>query len=134
MEDEDSILQLVYRKDGIANLDIITLVAKDADIARVSDYVCMFVCVCLCVCVSVCLCVCVCVYVCVCVSVCVCMSVCVWCVHTSMIYKGRLVLVYFIDVYLATWQYAAHLHTYILFIAVQHPYTIKSSILTSIHE
>ena len=38
MEDEDSILQLVYRKDGVANLDIVTLVAEDADI----------VCVCLC--------------------------------------------------------------------------------------
>ena len=48
MEDEDSILQLVYRKDGIANLDIITLVAKDADIARVSVYVCMCVCACAC--------------------------------------------------------------------------------------
>ena len=72
MEDEDSILQLVYRKDGIANLDIITLVAKDADIARVSVYVCMSVCVCLCLCV--------CEYVCVCVCVCVCVSVCV---HTQ---------------------------------------------------
>ena len=32
VEDEDNILQLMYRKDGITNLDIITLVAKDADI------------------------------------------------------------------------------------------------------
>ena len=31
----------MYRKDGIANLDIITLVAKDADIARVSVCLCM---------------------------------------------------------------------------------------------
>ena len=34
----------MYRKDGIANnLDIITLVAKDADIARVSVCVCVHV-------------------------------------------------------------------------------------------
>ena len=46
VEAEDSKLQLVYRKDGIVNL--ITLVAKDVDIAKVS--VC--VCVCTCVCVS----------------------------------------------------------------------------------
>ena len=48
MEDEDSILQLVYRKDGVANLDIVTLVAEDADIVCVC--VCVFVCVCVCVC------------------------------------------------------------------------------------
>ena len=48
MEDEDSILQLMYRKDGIANLDIITLVAKDAVLLGL---------LCLCLCVRVCACV-----------------------------------------------------------------------------
>ena len=43
VENEFSILQLVHAKDSIANLDIITLVAKDAVIASVS------VCVCVCV-------------------------------------------------------------------------------------
>ena len=47
VEAEDSKLQLVYRKDGIVNL--ITLVAKDVDIAKVS--VCVRACVRACVCV-----------------------------------------------------------------------------------
>ena len=48
----------MYRKDSIANLDIISLVAKDVDIARVSVYVCVCVNVCVCLlCVCVCLCV-----------------------------------------------------------------------------
>ena len=51
VEDEDSILQLVHRKDDIANLDIITLVAEleDTDIARVSVLVSVCECVCVCV-------------------------------------------------------------------------------------
>ena len=32
-------LQLVYRKDGIANLEVITLVANNSDIAKVSGRV-----------------------------------------------------------------------------------------------
>ena len=67
VEDEGSILQLLYRKDGIANLDIITLVAKDADIASVSVHVCVCVSVCECMraCVCAWVCACVCTYICV---------------------------------------------------------------------
>ena len=59
MDDEDSMLQLMYRKDGIANLDVITLVAKVVDIARVS--------MCVCVCMRTCVHGCVSAYVCACV-------------------------------------------------------------------
>ena len=49
----------MYRKDGIANLDVITLVAKVfvVDIARVSMFVCAHICVCVrtCVCVYTCI-------------------------------------------------------------------------------
>ena len=35
----------MYRKDGIANLDVITLVTKVVDIVRVSMCVCVYLCV-----------------------------------------------------------------------------------------
>ena len=65
MEDEDIILQLMYRKDGIANLDIIILVAKYTVLLGL---LCVCVCVCVCVraaCVDVCMCTCVCVLTCI---------------------------------------------------------------------
>jgi len=37
---DNSILQLVYRKDGIANLELFTLVAQSAEVATVSLFVC----------------------------------------------------------------------------------------------
>ena len=43
-DDEDignCILQLVYRKDGIVNLDFITLVAQNGEVANVSLSVCV---------------------------------------------------------------------------------------------
>jgi len=43
---DNSILQLVYRKDGIANLEFFTLVAQSAEVATVSLSVCVYVFLC----------------------------------------------------------------------------------------
>ena len=75
-DDEDidnCILHLVYRKDGIVNLEFITLVAQNREVANVSlsvHVLCMSIGMCVCV-------VCLCVYVLhVCVWVCVCSFLC----------------------------------------------------------
>lgn len=36
-DDEDNVLHLVYRKESIVTLEFVTLIAKDADMAKVSN-------------------------------------------------------------------------------------------------
>ena len=50
-EESSNVLQLVHRKDGIASLEFITLVASNSDIAKVS--VCININYSLCACVDI---------------------------------------------------------------------------------